>query len=135
MKKFAKVVSLALAVTMCLALLVACGGAPNSDPEKAKAALEKNGYTVTLQEVNADGVEKMLVASKAGKTEKDTLGITIQWCKDDAAAEKLEKEGKETLEETKKLYEEMKEEMPDVVIGRSGKMVWMGSSQAVKDAQ
>ena len=45
MKKFGKIIALSIAVIMCVALLVAC--APNSDPDKAKKALEDNGDAVT----------------------------------------------------------------------------------------
>ena len=42
MKKFAKVMSVALVAVLALAVLVAC--APASNPKKAAEALDKNGY-------------------------------------------------------------------------------------------
>ena len=43
MKKFARMIALALVMVMSVAMLASCG-APNSDPEKALAALKDNDY-------------------------------------------------------------------------------------------
>lgn len=134
MKKFVKSVALVLVVAMCLALLAACGGGkPNSDPEKAKTSLEKKGYTVDIMTgQNDQGIEKTLVALKDGDEFSDNL--TVTWFTDEASAKKAEAELSKTLSE----YKQAKKDgliSTDYDGGRSGKMVWFGTVQAIKDAR
>lgn len=67
MKKFAKVMAVALVAVMALAVLVAC--APNSNPEAAQTSLKDKGYATTGSCVAARGTLE--------KAACDTVGITV----------------------------------------------------------
>ncbi|MBQ9784375.1 MAG: hypothetical protein IJW29_02635 [Clostridia bacterium] len=145
MKKFTKILALTLVVIMSVLTLVACA-TPAKEPKDAKKALEDNDYTVSLTELDEatdDGEIAMLSAYN-----KDGEYIMIVWYEDAKSAkesyndlkEEL-KEQEEDLEESKddlgdEAYEEAKEALDKIVIGKSGKMVWMASSKdAVKAAK
>ena len=144
MKKFTKVLALTLVVIMSVLTLVACA-TPAKDPKDAKKALEDNKYTIVtfseLDEATDDGVIAMLAATK-----KDEY-ITIAWYEDAKSAKEAYNDAKEELKEMKeeleenkdKLgddYDEQKEALDKMVVGKSGKMVWMASSKdAVKAAK
>lgn len=146
MKKFAKVMAVALVAVMALAVLVACG--PASDPEKAAKALKDNGYTVAsvigsdstegkLAQASLDVVAKAmglkagdLVASVTGTKGED--GIMIYYFKSAKVARDYWNDHKEDIEKQKK---EAKEEGQDLVINISGSVVYSGTKQAVKDAR
>ena len=129
MKKTIRIVAVAmLAVMLCLTL-ASCGG-PNKDPKKAEAALKEAGYTVSLSELDEaddDGTVAFVSAYK-GLTDS----ITIVYYKDSASA-------KAAFEEAEKEFAEMKEELGELaenyVCKRSGKIVYMGTKDAVKAAK
>lgn len=129
MKKSIRIIALALVTVIACLALVSCGG-PNADPEKAKAALKDAGYTVVLNTGDGlisgallpDGVEAQLVAYKDGEYlavsyYDDTDALNEAWEKAQDEAEKLE------------------EEYEDLVCKKSGKMIYIGTEQAVKDAK
>ena len=146
MKKFAKVMAVALVAVMALAVLVACG--PASDPEKAAKALKDNGYTVAavigsdstegkLAQASLDVVAKAmglkagdLVASVNGTKGED--GIMIYYFKSAKVARDYWNDHKEDIEKQK---DEAKKDGKDLVIKISGSMIYQGTSQAVKDAR
>lgn len=131
MKKFARILSLTLVAVMLCAALASCGG-PAKDPADAKAALEENGYVAT----NLSGLALTGTAALLGVDDLDAVvtgakegeAITIFYFETsdaaDAAFEKIEEKAAEAEEE----YE-------DMVCKQSGKMIWMGTKQAVKDAK
>ena len=125
MKNFIiKTLALALVAVMACAVLVSCG-APNSDPKKAKEALEDAGYIVVLVDsaiLLPDGVKASLTAYKDG----EYLVVTYYDDKDvlNDAWDKAEDEAKE-----------LEEEYEDIVCKKSGKMIFIGTKQAVKDAK
>jgi hypothetical protein len=129
MKKSIRLIALALVTVMACLALVSCGG-PNSDPEKAKDALKDAGYTVVLNDGDGliggallpDGVEAQLVAYKDGEY------IAISYYDDTDA---LNDAWDEAQDEAK----ELEEEYEDLVCKKSGKMIYVGTKQAVKDAQ
>ena len=72
MKKLLKITALSLAMLMMVLTLASCG-APNKDPAKAKAALEGNGYIVTLK----DGKLVEIVASALGIDDLDAQIVAV----------------------------------------------------------
>ena len=143
MKKFAKIMAVALVAVMALAVLVACG--PATDPKKAAEALEKKEYVVTAT-IGADStvkqaaldVQAIAMGLKAGDIIATVIatngeeGITITYFKDASVAKGYWNDHKEDIE---KLQEQAKEKEQDLVIKLSGSMIYQGTSQAVKDAR
>ena len=134
MKKMVKIIALAMVAVMLMLTLASCGAKPNSDPAKAKEKLEKEGYEVMLIEDETalkmsglDGLVASLTAMK-GDSEEDAQLVTIYYFKDADSAKKAEEK-----DVVKKAMEEAKEE-DDVSTGRSGKMIWFGTKEAVKAA-
>ena len=134
MKKLLKITALSLALLMMVLTLASCG-APNKDPAKAKAALEGNGYVVTLK----DGKLVEIVASALGIDDLDAQIVAVS--KEDiddyitiyyfetkdaanAAWEKIEEEADEKMKDEE-----------DVVLKKSGTMIYYGSKNAVKAAK
>ena len=126
MKKFAKIMAVVLVAAMALAVLVACG--PASDPDKAKAALEANGYTaVNLPTGGIAGV-KAIVSGTKGLLSGNAQTITIYYFNDADAAN-------DAWEEIKQKSDSEGKDKSDWVIAKSGTMIYYGTSQAVKDAR
>ena len=131
-KTIVKILALSLiAVMMCLAL-VSCGG-PNADPDKAEEALKKADYTV----VKADDDISLALYEAAGVKglecvitafNEDEEGIVILYFEDKDAAN-------EAWEEVEKDAKEEMEDEEDVVIKKSGKMIYYGTKEAVKAAK
>ena len=146
MKKFTKILALSLALIMSVMMLASCAifaAKPAKDPKDAEKALKDNDYTVSLTELDEatdDGEIAMLTAYN-----KDGEYIYIMWYEDAKSAKEAYADAKEEMkeyeEELKEMkgedgYEEAKEEFDKIVIGKSGKMVWMASSKdAVKAAK
>lgn len=136
MKKFGKVIALGIAVIMCVALLVAC--APNFDPDKAKKALEDNGYAATKvsPNVSVGGLEINLNKDvdcivSGTKIENDKAEhVTIYYYTSAKAAS-------EAWEDMQKEADKEKgdEEDSDWVCKKSGKMIYFGTKAAVKAAK
>lgn len=133
-KTILRVVALALLAVMTCMVFVSCGG-PASDPDKADKALDKEGYKV-LHATNKleavalggwyDGCEEVILATK----DKDLIYVWYFDEKDSAnnAWEKIE-------EFAKKINDDAKEEKADIVIKKSGKIIYAGTEQAIKDAR
>lgn len=131
MKKALKIVAVMLVAVMSLTVLAACG-APNSDPEKALANLKEAGYVATkLPALGIAGAESVVSGTK---TEKDDEGnivvqhVTIYYFE---SAEKAE----EAWETIKNKSNSDKNDNTDWVIASSGKMIWYGTSAAIKAAK
>ena len=137
MKSLIKVLALTLVMIMALGLLVSCG-APNADPEKAEEALKDAGYKVILAD-NAlsaaflggwyDGCEAVLVATSE---ENEDDGIYIWYFEEKEDANNAWEDIEEFAEE---LNEKAKDEDIDMVCKKSGKMIYIGTKQAIKDAK
>ena len=138
MKKFTKIMALALVAVMAMAVLVACG--PASKPEKAAQALKDKGYVVTavipddstkgkLEQASLD-----LIAKAAGLEEGDITAtvtgtngdesISITYFKSASVAKKYWDANKDQIEEKE-----------GWIVKQSGAMIYMGTEQAVKDAR
>ena len=108
----------------CMFVLASCGG-PNSDPAKAEANLEKEGYTVVaIPAFGIAGIEKSLTATKGSDA------VQIYYLTDDADADAA-------YEYVEGLYNKAKEKDEDIdlKIGKSGSMIWFGTSDAIKAAK
>lgn len=134
MKKLVRIISLALVAVLLGAALVSCGG-PNADPAKAKAALDEANYLVTETDNDfaigavelALGIDD-LECVVAGVAKEDAIAI---YYFEDAKAAKTAFETMKT--KTDKILEDVEEDK--VVAKCSGKMVYFGTKQAVKDAK
>ena len=134
MKKFVKVMAVALVAVMALAALVACG--PNSDPDKALAALKDNGYTATKAD---DAISLGFMETALGATRGDLIAIvtgtkdkemiSILYFKDSSTASKFYDKAEKYVEDQKD------DEQTNWQSGQSGALVYFGTPQAVKDAR
>lgn len=128
-KTFLRILTLALVAVMACGMLVSCGG-PASDPDKAVKALEKNEYVAekfdsTLAKITfswAGDVEAIVTGAKKGEA------ITILYYTDADAA-------KDAWEKVEKHFDDKEDDDSDLVIKRSGKMIYCGTKNAVKDAK
>lgn len=127
MKKFTRILALTLVLIMSVALFASCA-APNKDPEKAKEALEDADYEVLLLDEGLDAFYEGLEAYLMAEDEDGEEVIIIYYFKDSAAA-------KDAWEEVEKEVEEMKEEEPDLIAKQSGKMIYIGTKDAIKAAK
>ena len=138
MKKFAKIMAVALVAVMALAVLVACG--PASDPQKAIDALKKHEYTAAKDTVvvpaalalaGVKGVDTVVSGSKSvkdgDKTKVET--VTIVYFTDAKAA----KEAWSKVEEY--ANKENKDKDSDWTVKQSGAMIYWGTSAAIKAAR
>ena len=128
-KTLIKITALALIAVMMCAVLVSCA-APNKDPEKAKEALEEAGYVVVLNDGGAlgdhflpKGVEASLSAFKG-----DDEFIVIAYYESAEALNEDWDDAKDDANEYADKYE-------DIVCKKSGKMIFIGTKQAIKDAK
>ena len=128
-KSIIKILALTFVVVMACTMLVSCFG-PNADPDKAKASLEDAGYTVVLNKGDGlisgallpDGVDATLVAYKDGEY------IAISYYEEAADANDAWEDAQEEAAKLEEKYE-------GIVCKKFGKMIYVGTEQAVKDAK
>lgn len=130
MKKFTKILALTLVLVMSVVLLASCA-APNKDPEKAKAALEENGYKVVLVDKTAGLIYEDLDVQITAFDDDDNA-IFIYYFKNKDAANDAWDDIEKEIEELK---EEAKEEDVEIVAKKSGTMIYFGTKDAVKAAK
>lgn len=138
MKKFTKVLAVALVCIMSVAVLAAC--APNSDPDKAKSALENNGYTAVkdtkitpaaLILLGISGVDCVVTGTKTvdnGDSKKVESVTIVYFSSADAvnsAWDKIQKYANDENENNDS----------DWSVNKSGKIVYFGTSAAIKAAR
>ncbi|MBR7177478.1 MAG: hypothetical protein IKD26_04630 [Clostridia bacterium] len=134
MKKFTKILALALVAIMSLVVFAAC--APNADPVKAEAALKENGYTVInlpvllgFKDVDCVVTGSLLVEGE-GDEEDKLEHVTIVYFESEEAAEaaweKMQDYAAEEDEDSKD---------SDWTIKLSGAMIYYGTSAAIKAAR
>ncbi len=135
-KTIIKVLALALVAVMMCAALVSCGG-PNADPDKARTALKDNGYAAEKLDSDASlylfkiaGIDDLsCVVTGTAKKDDKVEHITIFYFEDTEAAN-------EQWEDVQKYSDKSEDkEESDWVVEKSGKMIYYGTKQAVKDAQ
>ena len=136
MKKFAKIMAVALVVVLALAALVAC--APNSNPDKAVESLKKNGYTAikdtalatVLKALGIKGLEAVVSGSKSVEDgdSKKLETVTIVYFTDSAAA-------KDAWEKLEDYANKQQGDSKDWTVAQSGAMIYWGTSAAIKAAR
>ena len=141
MKKFTKILALALVAIMSLVVFAAC--APNADPVKAEAALKENGYTAGKDDTIVPGilgfagikdvdcvVSGSLLVEGEGDEDDKLEHVTIVYFE---SAEAAEAAWEKMQDYAAKEDEDAKES--DWTIKRSGAMIYYGTSAAIKAAR
>ena len=138
MKKQLLIIAAVVVLVMASAfVLTACS--PATDPADAKAALEKKGYTVVvdgsiqpaaLTLVGIKGVDKVLEATYSKDDTSEFLCV-LYFTSASAANDAWDAAKKEAEDEKKS----NKEEDSDWTVGKSGKLIWYGTKNAVKAAR
>lgn len=139
MKKAIKLIALSLVLVMAVLALASCA-APNADPDKAKEALEDNGYTVqklsgkistaAISAIIGEDVDCVITAQKLDK-EEETLDVLCVLYFEEAD------NANDAWEKAQDYAEDAKDddvEDSDWVVEKSGKMIWFGTKNAVKAA-
>lgn len=118
MKKFAKIMAVALVAVLVLAALTACGY--NSDPKKAEANFKKQGYDALYvpNPLTAGNIEGTLTATK--KDGNKTITIVVTYYRNTDAAKSAYEDAKASLERSK---DSNKEHNIKASVSRSGVQV------------
>ena len=127
-KTFIKIVTFMLLAAMTCAMLASCGG-PNANPDKAVEALKENDYVAE----KIDSKLGLLVFSWAGDglecvvtgLDKDLEGVTIFYYESADAANNA----------WEKVEEHESDKDDDYVLKKSGKMIYVGTAEAIKAAK
>ncbi len=149
MKHMTKLLSLMLVAVLCVVMLVSCKPAETAD--EAVAALKENDYTILAH------TDSFVSASKGNEDsilESDSIMIYYFDSEEEADKmyEELKKSQEEAIEKAEEYLEGLKESglVGDAVIetaedaldatkavkvDKSGTMVWMGTSDAIKAAK
>ena len=140
MKRFLSIVAVIALISLVAMALVGCVPA---DPDKAEANLKEAGYEVMVTRASdgtgvklglnaiADGCVTMITAMKAtiSNDDADFDGVVIYYFNDGAKA-------KAFYEEQKAEYDELSdEEKEGMEVGKSGKVVYAGTKDAIKAAK
>ena len=136
MKKFFKSLVAIMLIAMMSISFTSCG-MPN-DPTKTKANLEKEGYSVvylsdaislTTQEALFGVSRGGLIGVVTGTNSNGSEMVVVYYCKDSKVA-------KTVYDKIKAEYDTADaEEKKDTAVGKSGKVVWMGTKAAIKAAK
>ena len=130
MKKIISTVLACVLLLGCAFALFACG-APNEDPKEAKAALEEEGYSVTLNE-NVPGLAATITAFYNNVKDRESDYVEIYYFNSEADAEEAWK----TLEDTYKAEaEKLKGTDYEIDFGIDGKVIYKGTVNGVKAAK
>ena len=144
MKTTLRILALCMVAVLMVGVLAAC--APNKDPKKAAQKLKDADYTVTsvtkgstvddlaiaaAELVLGEGIEAIVTGYKAVKDEDDEMIAIYYFDTSDHAKDAFEKVKKEIEEDEK---EDKSENKKEVVVKRSGKMVYGGTKAAIKAA-
>ena len=132
MKKTIRLIALSMVLIMAVMMFASCAK-PNSDPKKAKEALEKEGYTVilidseealaTYKTLYGGELKAVLTATKGLLSGNALTVLYFASSKDaDAAYETAKGDSKDEKDDS------------DYEFKKSGKMVWFGKKDAIKAA-
>lgn len=123
------VVSLALVLTVVL-LAVSLSACIPSDPAKARENLEGADYVaVNLPALGIGGVDNVVFATKV------TDSIVLVYFAETKDAKEFWNEYKDNKEGIYKAFGKSADKDSELKAGRSGKVVYVGTAQAVKDAK
>ena len=133
MKKTFRLIALSLVLVVAMMALASCGK-PNTDPAKAKAALEEAGYTATLIDsgltltgasaIYGGNVKAVLTGVKLA--DKEAVQVIYYEDADSAAS---------AFETVKEFAEKQNnDEETKIEIKKSGNMIWFGTKEAIKAA-
>lgn len=136
MKKFVRLMSLALVAVMLCATLASCGG-PAKDPADALAALKENEYVAAedkliipaaLKLLGVDGIKSVVSGSATIEDKFETVTIIYFNEAEDA---------KNAMEKVEDYAEEKKDkaEDSDWVVKQSGAMIYFGTKAGIKAAK
>ncbi len=135
MKHTLRMIALSLVLVMSVLVLASCGG-PNSDPDKALAALKENGYTaaesdtIAVAALTLAGIKNVQsVVSGSAKIDDKFETVTILYFADSDAADAVWEKAQEYAEDEKDDAEDS-----DWVCEKSGAMIYFGTKAAVKAA-
>ena len=137
MKRILSAVLACVLLLGCVFALASCGATPNEDPAEAKAALEAAGYEVMLydtpeylQYIAAISGLKAFVSAFIEEDDEITEAVNIYYLTDDADVDKA-------YEAIEAMFNEAKEDVPDLKLemGKSGNMIWFGTSAGIKAAK
>jgi len=129
-------IALFLVLVLCCGILTACGG-PNTDPDAAKAALEKNGYTALKIEYGFNLQSALLVGLKAAGV--DDMDTVVNGTKDSETVTIIyfdsAEDAKEELDDVKGYVEKISNSDSAWVCKQSGNMIYYGTEAAIKAAK
>ena len=135
MKKLTLIVAIVTLVAVCAMVLCAC--APAGTADKAVAALDKHGYSASVDKniipaalklLGVDGIEAVVVGAKSTDDSDEAVTIVYFYKADQAKASY----------NTIKSYAEGKDKNSkdsDWEFAQSGKMIWYGTKAAIKAAR
>ncbi len=130
MKKIISTALMCMLLLGCVFVLFSCG-APSEDPNEAKAALEEEGYSVTLNN-NVPGLAATVVAFNNNVKDRESDYVEIYYFNSEADAEKA-------WEELKPQYEAEAEKLDgtdyEIDFGIDGKVIYKGTVNGVKAAK
>lgn len=137
MKKFTKILALAMVTVVASLALVACG--PNSDSAKAAQNLKDNEYVVvSLTDVISLTATEVLLGCERGSLEAIVTGskvnedetvdyIQIYYFKDKSTANSVWEKAEANLKKDAE-----KETKSEVKVAKSGKMIYIATDAAIK---
>ena len=127
-------IALCLVVALCCGLLAACGG-PNTDPDAAKAALEKNGYTALKIEYGFNLQSALLLGLTTAGV--DDIDIVVNGTKDSETVTIIYFDSAEDAKEEMDDVQDYIEKISDGnwICKQSGNMIYYGTEAAIKAAK
>ena len=161
MKKILAALLAAVMLMGCMLTFASCGAKPRLDLEKAEEALEDEDYNVNYDDdVDSMGVKERLYASndedyieiyvfESSKTAKlayeslklerdyeiEEMELKIKTYKHMLSKYEDDIDEDDFEEMIEELEDELKEYKKEYCIGRSGKTVWEGTANAIKDSK
>ena len=137
MKKFTRILALTLVAVFLVMTFVACGKKPSSNCKTAFEKLKKNNYDAALyydrDDYNDDGIEYTVSGRKGDMTKGNYEMVQILYFKDKKSAEAYWNKNEDDITG---VTETMKKALgSDYVSGRDGKMIYAGTTNAVKAAK
>ena len=129
-KRIAIITALVALVVVCTVVLCAC--APNADPSKAVASLEKNGYSAykdatiipaAMKLFGISGVDCVVVGVLSTNENSESIYVVYFYNSEQAS---------DSYDSVKSYFEEKEDAESDWELGILGKVVWYGTKAAVK---